>query len=65
MGQSPWAAITKLNNEVSTGRRAVKALVWVGSVILATVTARNVTATVAMLRFASPGAGRARRTILP
>jgi len=31
-----WAAITKLNNEVSTGRGAVKALVWVGSVILAT-----------------------------
>jgi len=31
-----WAAITKLNDEVSTGRGAVKALVWVGSVILAT-----------------------------
>ena len=31
-----WAAITKLNSEVSTGRGAVKALVWVGSVILAT-----------------------------
>jgi hypothetical protein len=31
-----WAAITNLNNEVSTGRGAVKALVWVGSVILAT-----------------------------
>ena len=31
-----WAAITRLNDEVSTGRGAVKALVWVGSVILAT-----------------------------
>jgi len=30
-----WAAITRLNDEVSTGRGAVKALVWVGSVILA------------------------------
>lgn len=30
-----WAAITKLNDEVSTGQGAVKALVWVGSVILA------------------------------
>lgn len=31
-----WAAITKLNDEVSTGRGAVKALVWVGSLIIAT-----------------------------
>lgn len=30
-----WAAITRLNDEVSTGRGAVKALVWVGSVLLA------------------------------
>ena len=30
-----WAAITRLNDEVSTGRGAVKALVWVGSIILA------------------------------
>lgn len=30
-----WAAITRLNDEVSVGRGAVKALVWVGSIILA------------------------------
>ena len=30
-----WAAITRLNDEVSTGRGAVKALVWVGSILLA------------------------------
>ena len=32
---SLWLAITKLNDEMSTGRGAVKALVWVGATLIA------------------------------
>lgn len=32
---SVWIAVTRLNDEMATGRGAIKALVWVGATLIA------------------------------